>query len=819
MYKKITATIRNWFCRFVRSGLFKSADNHQISPSILSGELVDRNSDGNKIPQQPESGDQVVNPGAEPSDDYSGKVHPSGSDDETESDSCYTADGQDKSPETPIHQIDRPTANDESAEFGEATDSWQCPRTFTESEQDIPSSDDSLSELSAHPPEDIAQKPDSPSAHPTEETAITPQSGSSNIGNDLSEDSSKRAEEPESTEPRQIGGRRPRPTRNQPSPKENPGARSQFTPRPELICRKVPGSWQWEVLLLAAEECRIKEVRHGGESLVPTNGEYRLSSFLAGELSIDYEDRKQDKFPLFDGRPMVFKSRNDWRGNGQRVSGITSGHYIVITPKEWKRTGRAPVEQEGCADTDFMAHYFYLRKGETAGDIDRFEGYELPLTKSGFELTGDRVFDDSKDGELFVGAPPRLLPASGIVWARIGEEREGGWQGENFKLAARSLADVLQGREGRFFVRVYDDDAKLLDSGEFRYLRNLREIRVNDELYRADTLLVPPSAGHTSAQVKFIGVGEAAIRPILPTEITFTLVGQGDVLIVEPHPEGDDVSCTLTSGTNRVEIVIKLPRIWWRMERDEGESDKWRDTPLAMTRQEFRKYAETGAEIRLRLPPRITSIKSGFDEEVDRVYRLSSKGAETEIPLADFVDYSQIDRKSYEDASFKVLCEEAALTLIRINADPVPTIISFTSEPTLVVKGEAATLNWVTRNTESDDVAIVPGIGSVESSGCMLVAPTETTTYTLTLTASGRDNVAKDLVLTVHSRPLTGERPVAHAKRTGGGWRQGKGFSRAEILAAGLTDTDAARRSISIDKRRRSMHQDNIETIRRSIDA
>ena len=50
---------------------------------------------------------------------------------------------------------------------------------------------------------------------------------------------------------------------------------------------------------------------------------------------------------------------------------------------------------------------------------------------------------------------------------------------------------------------------------------------MNDELYRADTLLVPPSAGHTSAQVKFIGVGEAAIRPILPTEITFYARGAG----------------------------------------------------------------------------------------------------------------------------------------------------------------------------------------------------------------------------------------------------------------------------------------------------
>ena len=333
----------------------------------------------------------------------------------------------------------------------------------------------------------------------------------------------------------------------------------------------------------------------------------------------------------------------------------------------------------------------------------------------------------------------------------VGEERKDGWQGENFYPADRSLADVLNGRQGRFFIRVYNDDIKLLDSGEFRYLRDLREIRVNGKPYSVKTLLIPTSMGHAAAELQFVSADGTAIRPILTSDGTHTNV-KPDFLIVSPHPEGDDISCTLTSSSSRIDIEIKLPRIWWRMERDDGKSNEWRDIPLEMTRQKFRKYAETGAKIRIRLPLRITSIKAGFDEELDRDYCPSRKGAEIKIPLDNFVGYSQIDQRPYEDASFMVQCEDEVLPLIHINADPMPTIISFTSEPTVVKIGETATLRWTTHNTESDDVlvSINDGVDTLESSGSMEVKKMETTTFTLRLSASGVDD-AKSIVLMVQN--------------------------------------------------------------------
>ncbi len=392
---------------------------------------------------------------------YSADAKPVGDDHKTVSDSRDTTD------EEPINQ---PMPNDnELAESASATDSDQSGQVPTEIEPGTPVSDGS-EKSSSDPLEDVRPEPDSPSAQPAEDHGNAPninadEGGSSqpdltdppaeppkraepseddarDENSDFSEDKKKKQNRSQKP-PRRIGGRRNGPTQS-PSPvnddaKDNPT----FTPRPELICRKA--SWQWEVVLAADDECNIMEVRYNGESLNMVDGEYSLSS-LSSSLSIDYKDRESDQLPLFDGAPLIFKMPNDWDGDGRKVGGITSGHFIIIAPREWKRTGSAPVEPEECTDANFTAHFFYVKKGKVAGDVGGFEDCELALTTTGFELDGDRVFDDCEDGELFVGAPPSLCPTSDIVWARIGEEREDGWKGENFKPADQSLVEVLNGR-------------------------------------------------------------------------------------------------------------------------------------------------------------------------------------------------------------------------------------------------------------------------------------------------------------------------------------------------------------------------------------
>ena len=616
--------------------------------------------------------------------------------------------------------------------------------------------------------------------------------------------------------PRNIGGRRNVPTRSKlPINERDP---STFTPRPELICRKDSEAWQWEVVFSADEECDIVEVRHNGKKLDSVHNEYHLTSYVGG-MSAVYESGEQYELRLFYDAPIVFKMSNDWNGDGRRVGGITSGHFIVIVPREWKRTGIAPVEPEDCADTDFKAHFFYVEKGDLAGDSLGFEGYNCALTASGFKLIGDRVFDDCEDGELFVGTPPRLCPSSGVVWARIGEERRGGWSGENFKPAKQSIADILNCRQGRFFVRVYDGESRLLDSGEFRYLRDLQEIRVNDELYSEKTLLVPPSSGYLPVRIQFISTNGTTVQPILDSAAICASPQSGDTLIVAAHPDGDCISCTLQSGTDSVNTVIKLPRIWWRKELNNGKSDGWRDMALAMTRHVFRELSVSNATIRLRLPIRISSIRAGFDEDLDRTYVLQKNEnvTETEIHLSDFVDVDQFDKKLNEDALLNVEYGANLITLIHVSADPVPVVVSFTAEPATVTAGEKVKLHWATQSTDAVTVEINPGIGLVESSGYRSVEPAETTTYTLKLNAPGFETTTQTIIVAVHPRSNRDEKLSARVKYKGKGWRRGKGFSRGELRAVELTILDAAHRSIPIDRRRRSIHGDNIDTIRKSV--
>jgi hypothetical protein len=77
----------------------------------------------------------------------------------------------------------------------------------------------------------------------------------------------------------------------------------------------------------------------------------------------------------------------------------------------------------------------------------------------------------------------------------------------------------------------------------------------------------------------------------------------------------------------------------------------------------------------------------------------------------------------------------------------LPSIVSFTANPTVVTSGGAVSLCWNVTNATS--ITITPGLGTVTgSSNCATVNPTATTTYTLTATnASG--SVTSTVTVTV----------------------------------------------------------------------
>ena len=585
--------------------------------------------------------------------------------------------------------------------------------------------------------------------------------------------------------------------------------------RPELICRRSNDSSSWQVILSVNDE-RFDEVRLDGQILDLIDGECHIPT-LGGQLSLHGKDLARIDLDA----PLIFRMKKNWTGDGLRVAGTPKSYLVVIAPADWQRTGSVPREQEACADNAFTAHFFFQDENNAFDDENGFREYG-PISR-GFGLVGERIFDDSEHGELFVGKIPDLKVSGAILSVRVGEERPDGWKGANFKPEVQSLEEILGERRGRFFIRVYDAESKLRASDQFRYFPSLGGIHVNGEPYTERTVLAPSRSGHRPTEVRIVGVDGKAVHPIL-TSGSKHVRTRDDGFIVEPHPEGDLMSCALNSGTGSVDIVLNLPRIWWRMIQQGHEPQAgWQDAPFTTTRQEFRENADTDSAIHVRLPRWATTVRVGFDDDLDRRYRAEKtedrSAALLVVPLSDFADHMQIRRRLMSDTSLNIECGGTRVTLVAVSADPAPEIVSFTSEPTMVNAGQPAALCWTTRNTGSGSILIDPAIGAVEPKGRREVTPLGTTTYTLKLTGFGLEDMIRTVTVTVGPLPRIGDKPTAQVLDEHGRWRSGKGFSLGELCDVGLTKDDAVRLSIRIDQRRRSAHPLNAEALRRWADA
>ena len=341
----------------------------------------------------------------------------------------------------------------------------------------------------------------------------------------------------------------------------------------------------------ATNECKIEKVQHNNQALDMIDNEYPLPSF-SGNLSITYKDRKSNELQLCNNAPMIFKLPPGWKGDGRETNRMATGNFIVIAPCEWNRIDPAGSEAGECTDTNFVGHYFYLDKEPTKSTEIGFKEYQLPIsTNSEICLSGNLIFDNSTEGKLYVGAPPKLIPGNRVMWAQVGEEQENGWRSRNFDPNQTSLEETLGGRQGRFFLRVYDNQSVRLSSTEFRYLQDLRKILVNDEIYTESTLLVPRSEGYPPTEIQFIGADNTPLESVLLISNSPMVTQSESNIIAQPCQNENDISCTLSSGLHSINIVIKLPYIWWRVRSENNGLSKWRSTPWKITQQMYRERA------------------------------------------------------------------------------------------------------------------------------------------------------------------------------------------------------------------------------------
>ena len=110
---------------------------------------------------------------------------------------------------------------------------------------------------------------------------------------------------------------------------------------------------------------------------------------------------------------------------------------------------------------------------------------------------------------------------------------------------------------------------------------------------------------------------------------------------------------------------------------------------------------------------------------------------------------------------------------------PAPTV-EITASPDAIHPGESATLTW--NSTDAESCAIEPGIGEVAPSGSMTVSPTETTTYTITASGFGGDEISDQATINVNPLSLSITSPF-----------NAQVVSRHNVLVEGIVSTISAR--------------------------
>ena len=581
--------------------------------------------------------------------------------------------------------------------------------------------------------------------------------------------------------------------------------RAPHVTRARIVCRKTAG--MWELVVVPGPEVVVRGDAEGRAAR--SKGEFGPSEFRSTALIEDAEG-KIERIPLYADEPMVFRLGKDWQGDGRKVGGVGVGHFVVIVPTDWTRRGDAPVEPEPCVDDGFRAHYFY-RGREDRGAVEGFA--EHGVSSSVIELAGERLFDTSEQGELFVGRPP-ALKAPGMAWARIGEEGTQGWA-ETFRLdSGWSLEDVLEGREGWFFVRVYREGMGAeTDSVQFRYLSDLREIRVAGEPYADDTLLLPGARGHRTADVEVVCVEKSEVVVRHASSGGRDLEVQGSVVVCPADPELKEMRCTVEGRRGGVDIVVGLPRVWWGLASAGQAPQPWRDTIQTVTRQEFRRLAFARTEMRIDVPAGLRRVGVGFGDEgrIDHPARKEGTRSGCVVPLAHYLDHSQIARRLFRDAELAGHFAGLEVGMVRVAAEPPPRIVVFSVAPDRVFPGDMAVARWEVEDCEGVGVSLAPGVGAVDAAGSCEIQVDGSTVVRLTLMAPGMEEVVEERVIEVEAPQSTDvEQPVAQAL-TVGGWRAAKGFSKGELRAVRGTE----QLTLRLDRRRRSVHPVNVASLER----
>ena len=351
------------------------------------------------------------------------------------------------------------------------------------------------------------------------------------------------------------------------------------------------------------------------------DGLWVVDPMLEGEIRVKWGGKEIN---LSLTPPLIFRTRQNWKGRGMRQRGMTNGYYIVFAPREWKRKREEwnPVE---CRYDGFRVHEFEVLKDKD--DVgDGFEEDDVFPFRSRFQIEGNLSFDDER-GAIFMGAPPHIIDLQnwkGVDWIVAGVEGAGKC-GQGPKIFPPQQGDNLpeiwkSSKGGWFFARIYSG-GHLIHNPDIRFLRALRDICV-------ETSVLPLTGGHGDMIVNIAGEGVE----VKPRQSQGRVKIEGQKAIIKPRPGGGNVIVSLCADGAEIDAEFADPRVWWALVKS-GDSPKWTDKPLKISREEF---DDVKTELRFKLPEGgiVKSVEAGISPFVDPLrVSVTRHQSEAVIPL------------------------------------------------------------------------------------------------------------------------------------------------------------------------------------------
>jgi len=537
--------------------------------------------------------------------------------------------------------------------------------------------------------------------------------------------------------------------------------------KPEIVCWNE--GWRWIVGIEVPEELEILSVIQNEELLEQDNideSRYRLKH-AEGAVKATWTGGGKD-IPLVGvGRNyFVFKMRKGWKGLGRLVKRPSTGYYLAIVPQEWKRdeevSGPAPDAPESVQVEGYKAHFFYQEQNTVIGFVTG-NGKRIRLESGGprFQLVGREIGDASEDmGPLFGEQTPSVGMIAEQGWSDVGVivvGEEGGGQNRwrtqflpQVDAKEHKLPEEIANRRGGWYFLRIYDN----DDNLIESMDFRFMMALNDiNMEKPDCL--PGTSGYNDVIVQFLHKTDCKPE-LMDEDIQHALEIRREsgktIVTIPPKPDCDKTHWILRDGDAEVEVTVLVERIWWALEVAKITPTDWVNKPITLFRKDFTATTEKALWMRFPHLRFVRKINLGFDRSKSRNYQVEVEEKEITIALRDFCDAQEIETRQ-EEIDMKIWVQPGG-------AKTYETVI-------VKVPAEAPPL------VEPKQRQVQKSISKGEKV-CLLQV-------------------------------------IVKSRR---GKRKGKGFSKKELTRSAIAMEDVKRFGIPYDKRRKTSHSWNIESLK-----